>query len=161
MHVFHHSIVPIASWSVFKFYPSVENAMYPFINTIVHVIMYVYYTMASFGPSLEPYLGWKKHLTGLQLVQFILIIVHSIRAPFIGCPLNSIYVIMISVLLGAIFFHLFYSFYQENYGQPSRRQNYNNNCVFAKNFEVRDDWSSCPDFNTLSDVKYQKLDNKM
>lgn len=151
LHVFHHSIVPIASWSVFKFYPSIENAMYPFINTIVHVIMYVYYTMASFGPQVEPYLGWKKYLTALQLVQFLLIIVHSVRAPFIGCPLNSVFVVLISVLLGGIFFYLFYCFYQDNYC-------HNNNSIQVKNLETKGQSSLCPDISKLSNVKYRQFE---
>ncbi|CAG2172093.1 unnamed protein product [Oppiella nova] len=110
LHVFHHSIVPIAIWSVFKFVPSVENAMYPFINSIVHVIMYLYYTLASFGDRFEPYLKWKKYLTGLQLIQFIIIIMHSIRAPFIGCNVSSAYFLLISTALGGIFFYLFYKY---------------------------------------------------
>lgn len=110
-------MVPIAIWSVYKFVPSVENAIYPLLNCMVHVVMYLYYTLASFGPQMEPYLRWKKYLTIAQLVQFIAIILHSIRAPFIGCAIGSTYFMFISTIMGGIFFYLFYEFYLENYCQ--------------------------------------------
>ncbi|XP_054159996.1 elongation of very long chain fatty acids protein 1-like [Oppia nitens] len=133
LHVFHHSIVPIAIWSVFKFSPGVENAMYPFINSFIHVLMYLYYTLASFGDRFEPYLKWKRHLTSGQLVQFILIIVHSVRAPFIGCPMSSTYFVLISTALGGIFFYLFYRFYMENYTTKDKILNNNNNHNYNNN----------------------------
>lgn len=114
LHVFHHSIVPIVFWSVYKFSPTLENGIYPYINSLVHVIMYTYYTLATF-PSMVPYLWWKKYLTALQLFQFLVIIVHSLRTLFIpGCSCSN-YFVFISVLMGCIFFYLFYLFYLQTY----------------------------------------------
>ena len=166
LHVFHHSVVPLAIWSVFKFVPSIENGMYPFVNTIVHVIMYIYYTMASFGPRMEPYLKWKKYLTGIQLVQFVIIIVHSVRAPFIGCPVSSAYFLLISTVLGGVFFILFFSFYKENYCKTSsvvKSSNIysNNNNIFVdKKYLLKEgngeQYLSCPDLSSQLS-KYQKF----
>ena len=42
------------------------------INSFVHVIMYLYYGLAAFGPSMSKYLWWKRYLTCLQLVSMCL-----------------------------------------------------------------------------------------
>ena len=38
------------------------------INSLVHVVMYLYYGLAAFGPNMAKYLWWKRYLTSLQLV---------------------------------------------------------------------------------------------
>ncbi|GFY37125.1 elongation of very long chain fatty acids protein [Trichonephila inaurata madagascariensis] len=38
-------------------------------NAAIHVIMYTYYGLAAFGPSMQKYLWWKKYLTILQIVR--------------------------------------------------------------------------------------------
>lgn len=38
------------------------------INSLVHVVMYLYYGLAALGPSMAKYLWWKRYLTSLQLV---------------------------------------------------------------------------------------------
>ena len=39
------------------------------LNSLVHVIMYSYYFLAALGPSLQPYLWWKRYLTTFQMIQ--------------------------------------------------------------------------------------------
>lgn len=38
------------------------------INSLVHVVMYLYYGLAALGPNMSKYLWWKRYLTSLQLV---------------------------------------------------------------------------------------------
>ncbi len=42
------------------------------INSLVHVVMYLYYGLAALGPSMSRYLWWKRYLTSLQLVSMVL-----------------------------------------------------------------------------------------
>lgn len=42
------------------------------INSFVHIVMYAYYFLSALGPQLQPYLWWKKHITNMQMVNFIL-----------------------------------------------------------------------------------------
>lgn len=42
------------------------------INSLVHVVMYLYYGLAAVGPSMSKYLWWKRYLTSLQLVSICL-----------------------------------------------------------------------------------------
>ena len=56
-----------------------------FLNSAVHVAMYSYYFLSSLGPSVQPYLSWKKYLTGLQMTQFLVFIAHAVQPLFIDC----------------------------------------------------------------------------
>lgn len=40
------------------------------INSLVHVVMYLYYGLAALGPNMAKYLWWKRYLTSLQLVSY-------------------------------------------------------------------------------------------
>ncbi|KAI1287473.1 Elongation of very long chain fatty acids protein 1 [Halotydeus destructor] len=79
LHVFHHCVVPIDVWVGFKYSPSESACFFPFVNSLVHTVMYFYYALSLFGPSIQPYLWWKKYLTQLQIVQLILVAVHCIH----------------------------------------------------------------------------------
>ena len=45
--------------------------------------MYSYYLLASFGPKIQPYLWWKRYLTQLQLVQFVMMVVHDAQVRYL------------------------------------------------------------------------------
>lgn len=38
------------------------------LNAAIHVVMYLYYGLAAFGPKIQKYLWWKKYLTIIQMV---------------------------------------------------------------------------------------------
>jgi len=38
------------------------------MNAAIHVLMYLYYGLAAFGPKIQKYLWWKKYLTIIQMV---------------------------------------------------------------------------------------------
>ena len=42
------------------------------VNSFIHTLMYVYYGLAAIGPSMQKYLWWKRYMTKLQLVGFVL-----------------------------------------------------------------------------------------
>ena len=47
--------------------------------------MYFYYMCAAFGPGMQKYLWWKKYITSLQLVQFVLVFFHALQPIFFTC----------------------------------------------------------------------------
>ena len=47
--------------------------------------MYSYYFLSALGPALQPYLAWKHVLTKLQMIQFVVFILHAIQPLFIEC----------------------------------------------------------------------------
>ncbi|RXG57555.1 Elongation of very long chain fatty acids protein 4, partial [Armadillidium vulgare] len=86
------------------------------MNSFVHVIMYLYYGLSSFGPYMQKYLWWKKYLTCIQLVQFSAAGVLGLRALIAGCefPLWMQYALVIYMLSFIILFSRFYkSSYKE------------------------------------------------
>ena len=79
LHVFHHSIVPLFCWIGIKLAPGGPNGFFPLINSFIHVIMYSYYALTTFGPRIQPYLWWKKYLTSLQMLQFIAVMINAAK----------------------------------------------------------------------------------
>ncbi|CAG2114260.1 unnamed protein product [Medioppia subpectinata] len=115
LHIIHHSMVPILVWIGFKFLPGGANAFFLYINSLVHVIMYCYYALSTFGPRLQPYLWWKKYLTKLQIIQFVLIITNSVRLLFLpNCSAPKAFSYL-SIVNAALFLVLFASFYRQSY----------------------------------------------
>ena len=68
---------------------------------------YAYYMLAAIGPQMQKYLWWKKYLTGMQMVQFTMVFVHSIQLFFYnpcGYPLVYCYALIGHAIM---FFFLF------------------------------------------------------
>ncbi|KAH7986310.1 hypothetical protein HPB52_025065 [Rhipicephalus sanguineus] len=84
------------------------------INGAVHVVMYTYYFLSSLGPEVQKYLWWKRYITQLQLVQFVVLFVHSLMPFFFNCnyPRSHTYITMSQA---AFFFGLFMNFYVQSY----------------------------------------------
>ncbi|GBN57205.1 Elongation of very long chain fatty acids protein 7 [Araneus ventricosus] len=88
LHVFHHAgMCLIFYWGLNNVHknPGFYMAVSFSINTVVHVIMYTYYGLAAFGPKMQKYLWWKKHLTRLQISQIFFILGYMIFGFLTGC----------------------------------------------------------------------------
>ena len=82
LHVTHHALVAwFVHWGV-KYLPGGHGSFQGFANSFVHIFVYSYYLLASFGPRVAPFLWWKKYLTQLQMIQFVVIFLHSIQLLF-------------------------------------------------------------------------------
>lgn len=119
LHVFHHTVVPIGFWIGIKFAFFPVCCFIPYLNLVVHVIMYSYYGLSTFGPKVQRYLWWKKYLTRLQILQFLIALLHSLQPLYFpNCTFPTIFVLGQTV--GALLFlWLFISFYLQAY----RRRN--------------------------------------
>ena len=95
------------------------NAVYgALINSAVHVVMYTYYFLAAFGPSLRPYLWWKRYLTAFQLAQFAFNFVQAFALWWADCGFpQEMYYWFICYI--ASFLVLFGNFYRVNYLKSS------------------------------------------
>lgn len=76
--------------------------------------MYSYYFLAALGPQIQPFLWWKKYLTTLQMVQFILVMIHAFQLLFIECNYPKAFVWWIG-MHAVMFYFLFRGFYIESY----------------------------------------------
>lgn len=91
-----------------------HSTFFGLLNTFVHIVMYTYYLFAAMGPQFQRYLWWKKYLTGLQMVQFIAIMVHAFQLLFIDCNYPRAFVWWIG-MHAVMFFFLFNEFYKSTY----------------------------------------------
>ncbi|TMW50635.1 hypothetical protein DOY81_004294, partial [Sarcophaga bullata] len=115
LHVIHHGIMPVSVWWGVKFTPGGHSTFFGFLNTFVHIIMYTYYMLAAMGPKVQKYLWWKKYLTVLQMIQFVLVMVHSFQLFFRN---DCNYPIGFAYFIGAhavMFYFLFSDFYKQAY----------------------------------------------
>jgi len=114
LHVYHHSIMLVISWSYLKFFPGEQGAVAGFVNTAVHSVMYFYYLVAAIGPQYHKYLWWKKYVTCLQLAQFVMILVYLVSVVMIRCPMSKATTIVFAPV-ALIFFYLFLDYYRKEY----------------------------------------------
>lgn len=122
LHVIHHSVVPLSVWIGMKFAPGGNNIFFPWLNAFVHTVMYLYYGLAALGPRVQPYLWWKKYLTKLQMAQFVLAIVHGMRAWFMpDCTFPKSF-LFLNLFNAFLFLGLFYSFYRQSYIKRARER---------------------------------------
>lgn len=114
LHLWHHTLMPICAWIGVKFLPGGHGTLLGVINSFVHIIMYSYYLLAAFGPEVQKYLWWKKYLTTLQIVQFLIVFLHSAQLLIYEC--NYPKTIVFLLLSNALYFvYLFAMFYRRTY----------------------------------------------
>nr|XP_055023619.1 elongation of very long chain fatty acids protein 7a [Misgurnus anguillicaudatus] len=134
LHVFHHSIMPFTWWFGVRFSPGGSGTFHGLLNCIVHVIMYTYYGLSALGPAYQKFLWWKKHLTSMQLIQFIIVTCHISQYFFMkDCPLQYPIFIYIIALYGLIFLILFLNFWYHAYTKGKRLPKSQRNATMAQN----------------------------
>lgn len=74
LHVYHHFTIAWAWWIGIWFWPEGDCYFGALLNSLIHVMMYSYYTMTLLRISCP----WKKYLTMAQLLQFTTVIVYSL-----------------------------------------------------------------------------------
>lgn len=126
LHVIHHGIMPFSVWMGLKFAPGGHSTFFALLNTFVHIVMYFYYMVAALGPEYRRFIWWKKYLTSMQMVQFVMIMTHQFQLLFTDCDYPKSFMIWIG-LHGILFLFLFSDYYKTNYtaktGKPKKSQN--------------------------------------
>lgn len=139
LHLYHHSLMVLLSWVAFWFRFNIKpNSLFILVNSLVHTIMYSYYTLAAFGPKVQKYLWWKKYLTQLQLAQFIIFIIYGIINEIMGIPYPNLLKYGTQAQ-SPFFFYLFYDFYKSSYKRKQRLIEINNNNNNIDEYEVKKD----------------------
>lgn len=126
LHVFHHVFVPIYAYWVLRTAPTRFNTYILFINSLIHVLMYFYYFLATFQqprdakPQKQSFLMlivtkllmFKKYMTQLQILQFVSLGFYTIWAAVQPNKCNVPWTYLISNFLLAFgFLSLFLHFY--------------------------------------------------
>lgn len=122
LHLFHHLLMPIAGYYVIRFNGFGGHLIVMgLLNLFVHIVMYSYYYISIHRPQIKENIWWKKYITILQMVQFVIIFVHSVwtlQQTNCGVPRGMIY---ITLLISAIMFSMFTNFFIHCY-LPVKKQ---------------------------------------
>ncbi|XP_022122740.2 elongation of very long chain fatty acids protein 5-like isoform X1 [Pieris rapae] len=117
LHVYHHSAMVGWTWFHYMYHPCDHFVVVGLINSFVHVIMYTYYWLASLGPEYARFIWWKKHLTKVQLIQFVLVISNLYYQQKLSpCPLPAAFHYYCLFCISS-FFVLFINFYLQSYSK--------------------------------------------
>ncbi|XP_062407538.1 elongation of very long chain fatty acids protein 4-like isoform X1 [Sardina pilchardus] len=119
LHVYHHCTMFILWWIGIKWVPGGQSFFGASINSGIHVLMYLYYGLAAFGPSIQRYLWWKKYLTIIQMIQFHVTIGHAAHSLYTGCPFPS-WMQWTLICYAVTFIILFGNFYYQTYRRKPR-----------------------------------------
>ncbi|XP_047354517.1 elongation of very long chain fatty acids protein 1-like [Vespa velutina] len=115
LHLYHHISTVLVSWLFGKNYSDGMSTFIPLINCSVHVIMYTYYFLSTFGPNVRKIIHrYKFLLTIIQMVQFIILICFISQIFLPSCDVDN-FPAAIMILNLFINFFLFYNFYKKNY----------------------------------------------
>lgn len=122
LHIFHHSVMPWTWWWGITLTPvGGMGSFHALVNACVHVIMYSYYGLAAAGPRFQKYLWWKKYMTAIQLIQFVLVSVHISQYYFMEkCDYQVPLFIHLIWIYGMFFFILFSNFWIQAYIRGKR-----------------------------------------
>ncbi|XP_037634851.1 elongation of very long chain fatty acids protein 7a isoform X3 [Sebastes umbrosus] len=120
LHVYHHSIMPFTWWFGVRFSAGGMGTFHALLNCIVHVIMYTYYGLTALGPNYQKYLWWKKYLTTIQLIQFVMVTSHISQYFFMDCSYQFPIFVYIIASYGLIFLFLFLNFWYHAYTKGKR-----------------------------------------
>lgn len=115
LHLIHHSSMPLYCYFGMRLGPNGQGTLGTMFNSFVHIVMYLYYGLSCLGPSVKPFLWWKKYLTQFQVLQFIAIFIHTANGYLrlnCGYPPQSFY---IYTIITSSFTVLFLNFYIKSY----------------------------------------------
>ncbi|CAD7003755.1 elongation of very long chain fatty acids protein F-like [Ceratitis capitata] len=117
LHVYHHIMMTSVSYVYMKIIGSGGHAaILGMMNAIVHVIMYGYYFVSATSPNMKNSLWWKKYITQIQIVQFVLALIHN-SWPLVvqtDCAVSKTFCVF-SVIQAVLMIYLFGSFYKKSY----------------------------------------------
>ncbi|XP_055708783.1 elongation of very long chain fatty acids protein 4-like [Phlebotomus papatasi] len=127
LHIYHHTVIVLYSWLIVKFFSyGLQKSLFDLLayspvmfNSGVHVIMYIYYGLSTLGPTVAKYLWWKKYLTLVQMIQFLIGMIIAITAYFTKCAFFSSKIYLMNFFFIGGFFLLFLKFYIDSYKKPA------------------------------------------
>ncbi|XP_037874916.1 elongation of very long chain fatty acids protein 4 [Bombyx mori] len=136
LHLYHHTVMVIATWAMLKYWPSHTLIYIGFINSLVHVFMYSYYGLAALGPGVAKYLTWKKYMTKFQIIQFISIILQYVAAIRISeCPPSkgvALFVFCNTAFILLLFLNFYLKSYSANKTKKAAEEVVNSACFVKK-----------------------------
>lgn len=123
LHVYHHVMMVLVCHLIMRFYGTGGHFnSVGMINSFVHTVMYFYYFLSARYPGVKVSLWWKKYITLIQLIQFVIIFVHASIVLFKkDCDFPSS-LLLLQILQAALMMYMFGKFYVKTYITPIQRQ---------------------------------------
>jgi len=118
LHVYHHASMLLLQWLTIKYQPGSISWFGPLCNSFIHAVMYTYYGLAAIGPHMQKYLWWKRYLTMMQLIQFVVVLGQLGTVVYMGCKFNKV-VMSANVFFISSLLYLFGKFYVASYTQSA------------------------------------------
>lgn len=115
LHTYHHTAMVGLAWLTTKYIAGGHVVFFGTVNTFVHFVMYTYYLITALYPQYKKNIWWKRHLTELQMVQFLIISLQSaitLLNPYCKFPK-----ILLALFLPHVIFVflMFWDFYRKAY----------------------------------------------
>eukprot|EP01120_Amphizonella_sp_Union-15-10_P010388 TRINITY_DN4141_c0_g2_i1.p1 TRINITY_DN4141_c0_g2~~TRINITY_DN4141_c0_g2_i1.p1 ORF type:complete len:268 (-),score=28.83 TRINITY_DN4141_c0_g2_i1:102-905(-) len=111
LHIYHHAVTFSTWWIGIRFTAGGEAYVSVVQNSLVHVVMYFYYFLTALGVK---NIWWKKYLTALQMIQFLVNVVHVILGLYLDSPFPRwmgwgmlIYMTSLLLLFGNFYFQAY------------------------------------------------------
>ncbi|CAD1481225.1 unnamed protein product, partial [Heterotrigona itama] len=122
LHLYHHVSSILISWLCTKYVPLAMCSFSMMVNCGIHVIMYTYYFLSTFGPKFQSVLAkYKPILTIMQMVQFVVLLIQNMQSILPSCPVTRIPGTF-SIANLIINFILFYNFYNKAYVRSAEKK---------------------------------------
>ncbi|KAL0120782.1 hypothetical protein PUN28_008459 [Cardiocondyla obscurior] len=114
LHTYHHLSTVVFFWVLIRYFIHGFLTTIAMLNCSVHVIMYLYYFLSTFGPNMQRrLLPFKKYLTLIQMGHIAFIFTYSLRGIAPNCGDETVkYFTLITFLNGSINFLCFLNFYK-------------------------------------------------
>lgn len=115
LHVYHHTGMVFGAWVATRFCVAGHGTMLGLLNTFVHAVMYGYYLFSALDESVKRSIWWKKHITQIQLIQFLVLGIHfssGIFAP--ECKYPKLFCIVMA-MQNLFMMFMFGDFYRKAY----------------------------------------------
>lgn len=120
LHVYHHFTIAWAWWIGIWCWPGGDSYFGALLNSLIHVMMYSYYTMTLLQISCP----WKRYLTMAQLLQFTTVVVYScvsiVKIYSAGAELRHYVAIVTQCGEMISLFVLFMHFYNKSYSKKNK-----------------------------------------
>ncbi|XP_043264048.1 elongation of very long chain fatty acids protein 1-like [Colletes gigas] len=121
LHVYHHVSTLLLIWLSTKYIAVAMASFMVLVNCFIHVIMYTYYYLSTFGEKtrrvINPFKPW---LTIMQMAQFIVLMVQNTISLLPYCEVTKVPA-TVSIVNLSINFMLFYNFYQKSYKSKQKK----------------------------------------
>lgn len=122
LHVFHHVSTVAYAFLAVKYWAHELALTIVLLNSSVHVIMYTFYFLASYGSNVQKYLRpIKPIITIMQMVQLAMIFGYGVQNIILPQCHEHIPPVVSGTVILVVDLILFYNFYRENYGLHKKK----------------------------------------